>query len=39
MADQSLRIGLFDDAVTHFDGDRFTAIETGGVNANLFPGK
>ena len=39
MADQSLRIGLFDDAVTHFDGDRFAAIETWGVNANLFPRK
>ena len=28
MADQSFRLGLFDDAVTHFDGDRVTAIET-----------
>ena len=39
MADQSLRIGLFNDAVTHFDGDRFTAIETWGVNADFFPRK
>jgi hypothetical protein len=36
MADQSLRIGLFNDAVTHFDGDRFTAIETWAINANPF---
>mgnify|MGYP003565782244 CR=1 FL=1 len=39
MADDSFRIGLFDDAVTHFDGDGFTAIETWGVDANLFPRK
>jgi hypothetical protein len=39
MADQSLRIGLFDYAVTHFNGDRFTAIETWGVDANRFPRK
>ena len=37
MADQSFRIGLFDYSITHFDGDRFTAIETWGVDANLFP--
>jgi len=39
MADQSFRIGLLDDAVTHFDGDRFAAIETGGIDANLFARK
>jgi hypothetical protein len=39
IADQSFRIGLFDDAVTHFDGDRFSAIETWGVDANLLPRK
>ena len=39
MADDSFRISLFNDAVTHFDGDGFTAIETRGVNANLFPRK
>ena len=39
MADQSFRIGLFDDAVTHFDGDRFSTIETWAVNANLFARK
>jgi hypothetical protein len=39
MADQSFRIGLFDNAVTHFDGDRFTAIETRGVDADFFTRK
>jgi len=39
MADQSFRIGLLDDAVTHFDGDGFTAIETRGVDTDLFPRK
>ena len=39
MTDQSFRIGHFDEAVTHFDGDRFTTIETWGVDANLFPRK
>ena len=35
----SLRIGLFDDAIPHFDGDRFTAIKTWGVDADPFPRK
>jgi hypothetical protein len=39
MANQSLRISLFDDAVTHLYGDRFTAIETWGVNADFFSRK
>lgn len=39
MADQSFRIGLFDNAVMHFDDDRFTAIETWGINADLFSRK
>lgn len=37
MADQSLRIGLFNDAVTHFDSDRLTAIKTWAIDANPFP--
>ena len=36
IADQSFRICFFDDTVTHFDGDGFTAIETWGVDADLF---
>ena len=39
IADQSCRIGLFDDAVTHFDGDGISTIETWGVDANPFPRK
>ena len=39
MADQSLGIGLFNYAVTHFDGDWFTAIETWAIDAHLFPRK
>ena len=39
MADQSPRIGLFNDAVTHFDRDRFTAIETWAINADPFARK
>ena len=39
MADQSFRIGLFNYAVTHFDGDRFTTIETWGIDANRFSRK
>ena len=39
MADQSPRIGLFNDAVTHFDRDRLTAIETWAINADPFARK
>jgi hypothetical protein len=39
MADHAFRIGFFDDAVPHFDGDGFAAIETRGVDADLFARK
>ena len=39
MADHSFRIGLFDDAVAHFNGDGFSAIETRGFDTDLFPRK
>ena len=39
MADQSFRIGFFDDAVAHFDGDGFAAIKTRGIDSNLLPRK
>ena len=37
MADQSFRIGLFDDAITHFNCDGFSTVKTRGFNADLFP--
>ena len=39
MTDHSFRIGFFDDAVAHYDGDGFTAIETGGIDPDLFARK
>ena len=39
MADHAFRIGIFDDAVAHFDGNGLTAIETRGVDADLFARK
>ena len=39
MADHSFRIGFFDDAVAHFDGDGLSAIKTRGVDADLFARK
>jgi hypothetical protein len=35
MADQSRGIGLFNYAVTHVDGDRFTAIKAWAFDAHL----
>lgn len=39
MADDAFRIGLFDNTVAHFNGDRFSAIEAGGVDTHLLPGE
>lgn len=39
MADDSFRIGFFDYAVAHFNGDWITAIEAWGVDTHLFPGE